>query len=123
MTQPLVSIIIPNYNHSKFLQQRLDSVFNQTFQDFEVILLDDCSTDNSVDILKKYANHPKVSHLELNKQNSGSPFKQWQKGITMAKGTYIWIAETDDYCEFNFLDQMQAYDIFEMVILISFCDL
>lgn len=101
---PEVSIIIPNYNHAEFLQQRLDSVFNQTYQDFEVILLDDASTDGSVEILKKYQEHPKVSHLILNDTNSGSPFKQWQKGIGLANGAYIWIAESDDYCELDFLE-------------------
>lgn len=101
---PEVSIIIPNYNHAEFLQQRLDSVFNQTYPDFEVILLDDASSDGSVEILKKYQEHPKVSHLILNDTNSGSPFKQWQKGIGLAKGAYIWIAESDDYCELDFLE-------------------
>ncbi|REG98265.1 glycosyltransferase family 2 protein [Flavobacterium aquicola] len=106
---PKVSIIIPNYNHAIFLVQRLDSVFNQTFQDFEVILLDDKSTDESLVILNQYANHPKVSHLVINKENSGSPFKQWQKGIKLAKGEYIWIAESDDYCELTFLKKLVNY--------------
>ena len=53
-------VIIPNYNHALYLQERLDSVFNQTYQDFEVIILDDCSTDNSREIIEKYANNPKV---------------------------------------------------------------
>lgn len=104
MNKPKVSIIIPNYNHAAFLQQRLDSVFNQTYTNFEVILLDDCSTDNSASLLNTYNNHPKVSQVLLNTQNSGSPFKQWQKGIALAKGEYIWIAESDDYCELNFLE-------------------
>jgi len=101
-----VSIIIPNYNHASFLQQRLDSVFNQTFQDFEVILLDDASTDTSRGILNSYKNHPKVSHIIINNNNSGSPFKQWQKGVDLANGAYIWIAESDDYCEYDFLEQL-----------------
>lgn len=100
----LVSIIIPNYNHIAFLQQRLDSVFQQTYQNFEVILLDDASTDGSVEILKKYQDHPKVSHLVINETNSGSPFKQWQKGIQLANGEYLWIAESDDLNELNFLE-------------------
>jgi glycosyltransferase involved in cell wall biosynthesis len=101
-----ISIIIPNYNHKPYLQQRLDTVFNQTYQNFEVILLDDASTDGSQTILKQYQNHPKVSHLLINSQNSGSPFKQWQKGINVAKGDWIWIAESDDYCKLNFLEQL-----------------
>ncbi len=103
---PLVSIIIPNYNHKPYLQERLDSVFGQTFQDFEVILLDDASIDGSQEVLQHYKGHPKVSHLVLNKENTGSPFKQWQKGINLAKGTYIWIAESDDYCEPDFLEKL-----------------
>jgi len=106
----LVSIIIPNYNHAAFLQQRLESVFHQTYQNFEVILLDDASTDASVEILKKYQYHPKVAHFIINETNSGSPFKQWQKGISLAKGEYIWIAESDDYCEPDFLETlMQSF--------------
>ncbi|WP_179351888.1 glycosyltransferase family 2 protein [Winogradskyella vidalii] len=102
--KPKVSIIIPNYNHAAFLQQRLDSVFNQTFQDFEVILLDDASTDESANLLKANKNHPKVSCVVINTENSRSPFKQWKKGIDLAKGDYIWIAESDDYCALDFLE-------------------
>ena len=71
MKKPLVSIIVPNYSHALFLPQRLDTVFNQSSQDFEVILLDDCSTDNSVDLLNIYASNSKVSHFIINKENSG----------------------------------------------------
>ena len=63
---PLVSIIIPNYNHALYLKERLDSIFNQTFQDFEVILLDDCSTDTSREVLAEYAKKDKVSHCIFN---------------------------------------------------------
>lgn len=105
MHKPKVSIIIPNYNHAKFLVERLESVFNQIFQDFEVIILDDCSTDNSVEILKNYSNHEKVSHFEVNKKNSGSVFKQWIKGIKLAKGEFIWIAESDDLADKDFLTE------------------
>lgn len=101
---PKVSIIVPNYNHKPYLKQRLDSVFNQTVQDFEVILLDDASTDGSQELLKTYQNHPKVSHLIVNDQNSGSPFKQWQKGIELAQGEYIWIAESDDVNDLRFIE-------------------
>ena len=101
----LVSIIVPNFNHIQFLQKRLDSIFNQTFQNFEVIILDDASTDGSVDILNNIKNHPKVSHFIINKLNSGSPFVQWKKGIQLAQGKYIWIAESDDLCELIFLEK------------------
>jgi glycosyltransferase involved in cell wall biosynthesis len=101
---PTVSIIIPNYNHGQYLQQRIDSVINQSFTDFEIIILDDYSNDNSKDIIEQYKAHPKVSKIEYNTYNAGSPFIQWEKGIKMAEGTYIWIAESDDYCLPSFLD-------------------
>lgn len=117
---PKVSIIIPNYNHKPFLQQRLDSVFNQTFQDFEVILLDDASTDGSQEILKSYQNHQKVSHIIFNDKNSGSPFKQWNRGIDLAKGDFIWIAESDDFCEYDFLEEVIKPLIGDSNIVLSY---
>lgn len=101
---PKVSVIVPNYNHAPYLEQRIESILNQTFQDFELILLDDCSNDNSVEVLKRYAAHPKLSHLVINEHNSGSTFKQWDKGIALSKGEYVWIAESDDVADLSFLE-------------------
>lgn len=101
---PLVSIIIPNYNHARFLKQRLDSVLNQTYPNFEVIILDDCSTDNSMEVINQYKNDPHISHIVINDTNSGKVFKQWNKGLVLAKGELIWIAESDDFCELNMLE-------------------
>lgn len=120
-TIPLISIIVPNYNHERFLKQRLETVFKQTYTDFDVILLDDCSTDNSQSILLEYARHPKVSHCVFNEVNSGSPFKQWQKGIALAKGEYIWIAESDDYCELNFLEKMISVLAKQPLVGLGYC--
>lgn len=103
---PKVSVIVPNYNHAPYLKQRIDSILNQTFQDFELILLDDCSTDNSREVLLTYNEHPKVSLVLFNEQNSGTAFKQWNKGIGLAKGEYIWIAESDDWAENEFLEKL-----------------
>ncbi|WP_052671333.1 glycosyltransferase family 2 protein [Aequorivita vladivostokensis] len=100
----LVSVILPSYNHSLYLKERLTSIFNQTYQNYEVIILDDASTDDSLSILDSYRNHPKVSHFIVNTENSGSPFKQWKKGLELAQGDYMWIAESDDRCELNFLE-------------------
>jgi glycosyltransferase involved in cell wall biosynthesis len=96
---PTVSVIIPNYNHAPYLQQRIESILNQTYQDFDVIILDDCSTDDSKKIIERYRDNPKISHIIYNETNSSSPFKQWDKGMHLAKGEYIWIAESDDWCE------------------------
>lgn len=105
----MISIIVPNFNHRKFLPQRLETIFNQTFQDFEIILLDDCSTDGSWEYLKQFEHHPKVSHCIRNEFNSGSPFKQWKRGIELSKGDLIWIAESDDRSELNFLERCVPY--------------
>lgn len=111
---PKVSIIVPNYNHAPFLHQRIDSIFNQTFQDFEVIILDDCSTDSSVEILSEYSRNPKVSNLILNKTNSGNTFLQWEMGLKLAKGELIWIAESDDWAENTFLEEcINYYEIYK----------
>lgn len=101
---PLVSVIVPNYNHAKYLPQRLESIFNQTIQDYELILLDDCSQDNSLEILNRYSKHPKVSHFIANNKNSGSTYIQWLKGVNLSIGKYIWIAESDDRTDASFLE-------------------
>lgn len=101
-----VSIIIPNYNHAQYLRQRIDSVLNQTYKNWELIILDDCSTDESKDIIEDYRFHPKISKIIYNKKNSGSTFIQWEKGIALAKGEFIWIAESDDWCENYFLEEL-----------------
>ncbi|PVH25834.1 glycosyltransferase family 2 protein [Sphingobacterium corticibacter] len=103
---PTVSVIVPNYNHAPYLEQRVNSILNQTYQDFELIIMDDCSSDESRSVIDQYANHPKVSHIVYNEKNSGSTFKQWEKGIALAKGEWIWIAESDDWAEPNFLEEL-----------------
>ncbi|WP_218079990.1 glycosyltransferase family 2 protein [Anthocerotibacter panamensis] len=102
---PKVSIIIPNYNYAHFLEERFSSILNQTYQDFEIIYLDDCSTDRSEEIVQKFSNDTRIRTI-YNNSNSGSPFKQWNKGMRLAKGEYIWIAEADDYSENNFLQRL-----------------
>lgn len=119
--KPLISIIIPNYNHSKYLEQRLESVFNQTYSNFEVILLDDCSTDASREILERFAKHEKVSHCVFNGQNTGNTFVQWSKGIALAKGEFIWIAESDDFAAPTFLERVVQPLIDDGKVVLSYC--
>ena len=105
-SRPTVSVIVPNYNHEAFLPERLESVFSQTYQDYEVILLDDCSTDDSRDVIRQYRDRPRVTHCVTSNANSGSPFRQWSRGIAMAKGRYIWIAESDDVAHETLLQRL-----------------
>lgn len=105
---PLVSVLLPNYNHASYLAERIECILNQTFQNFELIILDDCSTDNSQEVIERYKDHPQVSYVVLNKQNTGNTFMQWEKGISMARGEYIWLAESDDYADETFLGSAMA---------------
>jgi glycosyltransferase involved in cell wall biosynthesis len=118
---PKVSVIIPNYNHSEYLHQRINSVLGQSYQDFELILLDDQSSDDSQEILNSYRNHPKVSKIIFNDVNSGNTFKQWEKGINSAKGHLIWIAESDDWCELSLLDELVSAFDKDPDCVISYC--
>lgn len=104
----LVSVIVPNYNHAQYLDIRLKSILAQTYTDFEIIILDDNSIDNSKEIIKRYEKDVHISHIICNKTNSGSPFIQWNRGFQYAKGDLIWIAESDDCCEPTFLENVVA---------------
>jgi glycosyltransferase involved in cell wall biosynthesis len=102
--QPFVTVIVPNYNHAQFLSQRLDSILDQTYKNFEIVLLDDSSTDGSLEIIQRYAaEYPHLIRVLLNDRNSGRVFSQWRKGIDSANGDLIWICESDDFCEPDFL--------------------
>jgi glycosyltransferase involved in cell wall biosynthesis len=98
-----VSVLVPSYNHARFLRRRLESILAQTYGDFEVLLLDDGSTDGSVAILEEYLAPPRV-RLHASSTNSGVPATQWNRGVAMAAGDYVWIAESDDWADPRFLE-------------------
>lgn len=101
---PKVSVIVPNYNYARFLNRRLDCIYGQTYKNYEVILLDDCSTDNSRELLEQYRReHPDNTMTAFNIENQGV-FGQWKKGMSLATGELCWIAEADDWCEDTFLE-------------------
>jgi glycosyltransferase involved in cell wall biosynthesis len=110
LNNPLVSVIVPNFNHARFLERRLDSIFSQSYKNIEVILMDDCSTDNSPDLLRRYyEKYPGKTKLLLNNKNSGGVFHQWEKGLAAATGELVWVAESDDWCSDNFLDALVPF--------------
>jgi len=118
----MISVIIPNYNHAFFLKRRIDSILNQTYQDFELIILDDCSSDSSKELIEQFRTHPKTVHIVYNESNSGSPFKQWELGISLAKGKYIWIAESDDWAENNFLEEIVSVLEINSKVGLAYCN-
>jgi glycosyltransferase involved in cell wall biosynthesis len=100
---PLVSVIVPNYNHADYLDERISTIVNQTYQNIEVLLMDDCSPDESRSVLEKWAAKDDRLEVLFNEKNSGSPFAQWARGSAWAKGKYLWIAESDDACALEML--------------------
>lgn len=119
----LVSVIIPNYCHACYLNQRIQSVLNQTYQNFEIIILDDDSPDNgaSKEVIEKYRNNPHVSHIVYNEENSGSPYIQWAKGADLAKGELFWIAESDDDCDSRLLEVLVGAITAQPHLSVAFC--
>lgn len=105
-----VSVIVPNYNYEEFLPVRLNSIINQTIKPKEIILLDDVSTDDSVEVASKILQQAKKKYkidykIITNEKNNGC-FRQWLKGIKEAKYPYLWIAEADDYAQENFIEEL-----------------
>lgn len=105
--KPSLSVIIPNYNYAEYLGLRIKTVLNQSVLPKEIIILDDASTDESMDVIRQYKNHPDIEiKLVENQKNSGSVFKQWKKGLSLVSGDIVWIAESDDYCDQNLAERL-----------------
>jgi glycosyltransferase involved in cell wall biosynthesis len=102
---PKVTAVVPNYNHGRFLRARLDSVLAQTYRDFEVVFLDDASTDDSLRVFDDYRANPRLRTF-FNDVNSGCVFKHWNKGVREARGDYVWFAESDDVAHPRFLETL-----------------
>ena len=115
---PKVTVIVPNYNHDRFLRKRLDSIYQQTYGNFNVILLDDFSSDSSREILNEFIEtYPEITCANFNDINIGNVFLQWKKGIEFADGDIIWIAESDDFCDSNFLEMLIPFFMDEAIQL------
>ena len=93
----LVSVVVANYNHAKFLVRRVDSLINQTYQDIEILIIDDCSTDHSVAVLRRYESNPKV-RLVFRQQNGGV-VAVMNQGIELSSGEFVIFAQCDDDCD------------------------
>lgn len=98
-----VSVIIPVYNAAKYLPQCLDSICNQTLQNIEIICVDDGSTDNSLEILERYAE--KDSRFQLLQQKNAGAGAARNKGMSLARGEYLSFLDADDFFELNMLEK------------------
>ena len=117
---PLVSIITPCYNAAPFISQAIESVLAQSFGDWEMIIVDDCSSDDSLSIIQKYARiDSRIRYLRTDKP-SGSPTLPRNMGIKEAKGRYIAFLDSDDIWLPNKLsDQLKVFEKSEVAIVFS----
>ena len=125
MEEIAVTAIIPNYNYAHYLKQRVFSILYQTKKIHKIIILDDCSTDNSKEEILKIQQtiSPYVSiKVVFNQTNSGSPFRQWAKGMKLVSGEsdYVWICEADDYCDAHFLEMVEKPLLKEKNVFLSY---
>lgn len=122
---PLISVVMPNYNGRKFVEQAINSVLRQTYINFELIVVDDCSTDDSLEIIKSISKEDNRIKIISLKQNLGVALAR-NRGISEAKGDYIALIDNDDlwiddklerqlaiakkgadvvYCSYDFIDE------------------
>lgn len=102
MPNPAISVIVPVYNVEQYLERCVNSILGQTFSEFEIILVDDCSPDSSpliCDELAKKDNRIKVEHLPKNLGLSGAR----NQGLKIAKGEYVVLIDSDDWVQNNYL--------------------
>jgi glycosyltransferase involved in cell wall biosynthesis len=94
---PHVTLLVPCYNYGRYIPQALDSLLGQTLTDLELIVIDDASTDNTAEVLARYADEPRVRvvHHTTNQRHIAS----YNEGMAMARGKYIGIVSADDYCQ------------------------
>ncbi len=106
---PRISVVVPNYNYARYLKGRLASIVGQSVPIYELIILDDCSTDNSVEIVQEFLATCDIPvRFVANERNSGSVFRQWARGVELATGDIVWIAEADDLSDPDFLSEALA---------------
>lgn len=103
----LVSIIMPSYNTGRFISETIDSVLAQTYENWELIIVDDCSTDNTDEVVQKYLSDHRVKYLK-NEKNSGAAASR-NRALREAEGKWIAFLDSDDLWSPNKLDKQLAF--------------
>jgi glycosyltransferase involved in cell wall biosynthesis len=118
-----ISVVVPGYNYAGYMAGRLESVFAQTHPVEEVIVLDDASADDSAAIAARVAAAAgRQIHQVVNAVNSGSVFRQWRRGVELARGEWVWIAEADDLAEPGLLAALAARAMAAPDVVMALCD-
>jgi glycosyltransferase involved in cell wall biosynthesis len=116
-----ISVVVPNYNYARYVGSCLESIFRQTVPVYEVIVLDDASSDDSRIVVEQVAQqHGRDIRLVVNDKNSCSVMRQWARGAREASGELVWIAEADDMSEPKLLERLVV--MFDSHTLMAFCD-
>ena len=87
----LVSLVVASYNHARYLPRRMESLIAQTYPDLEILVIDDCSPDNSVEVLRRYADHPRVQLIE--REQNGGWVAVSNQGLALARGELVLFAK------------------------------
>lgn len=119
---PRVTVVVPNYNYAKYIEERLDTIRQQSYPIYELIILDDGSTDGSLDKIAAWLDSRKCeARVVASSANSGSVFGQWREGLRIASGGYVWVAEADDLSAPDFLECVMPPLLAGDVVL-SYCE-
>ncbi len=106
MTPGLVSVVVASYNHTEYLVRRMESLIDQTYPAIEILVIDDRSPDNSVEVLRQFEGHPKVT-LQVREHNGG-----WvavsNQGFTSTRGEFVLFANCDDACHPRMIERLVA---------------
>ena len=99
---PRITILVPSFNHGSYLENRIESIISQTYGNYELIVIDDRSNDDSDRIIRALKDKYHFEYIP-NRYNTGTPFAAWEKIAEIAQGDYIWICESDDYAHPDYL--------------------
>ncbi len=117
---PKVSVLVPSYNHGRYIRERIESILNQTYGHIELIVIDDCSDDDSHTVISDLQALHGFRYLH-NERNSGTPFAAWERICKLATGDYIWVCESDDVAEPAFVETAVATLMAEPDAVMFYC--
>lgn len=120
---PRISVVVPSFNYARYMKQRLVSIFAQNHPVLEIVVLDDASSDDSVEVARATAAEwDRSVRMIVSPRNSGSVFRQWQRAANEARGDWIWIAEADDAADPRLLERLtRALEGADGAVM-AFCD-
>ncbi|MDB9916159.1 glycosyltransferase [Pseudomonadales bacterium] len=119
VTQGLVSVVVASYNHERYLEKRMDSLCAQTYGNMEIIVIDDCSPDNSRDVLGRYKSDPRVTLV--NREVNGGWIEVSNQGLSLAKGEFVMFANCDDYCDDAMISELVSALRNNSSVGVAFC--